>query len=86
MLRIPEDRGLFTRGTTVLLGLEPEPYRHAPSQINPMTSFSQSPEGWQLSQRVFIPVGGHPNRFGTSELFLRRLDQPTDLFRYSVGF
>lgn len=76
-----------------LMGLEPEPYEYLAAQVNPSGSFDVSPEGWELDSRVFnLAVSGPaPNpddppwpRF--QELFLRRLDQPALLFRYSAEY
>ncbi len=86
MLRIP-------RGG--LLGLEPEPYEYVAAQVNPFGPYDRSPEGWELDRRVVagLLVGNGPSQNpdeppwpDRQELFLRRLDQPTLLFRYAAGY
>jgi DNA-binding CsgD family transcriptional regulator len=83
-LDIPADRGLFTQDQSVHLGLEALPYDFVPTRVNSGTDteFGPSPVGWELNQRMMAAFGVHPNRFSTNELFLRRLDQPSLLFRY----
>ena len=84
VLRILSDTALFTLGETVLLGLEAMPYEYVPAQVVGQALFDPSPAGWEVSRRASLGFG--PNRYSTGDYFLRRLDQPALLFRYSAGF
>ena len=80
-LSLTSDTGL-QRGTT-LLGLEAEPYDYVPAQVDSFDKLTTSPAGWELVLRHVMNSRASPNRFGIHEVFLRRLDQPKRLFRYS---
>ncbi len=84
VLRILSDTALFTLGKTVLLGLEAMPYEYVPAQVTGQALFDPSPAGWEVSRRASLGFG--PNQYSTGDYFLRRLDQPALLFRYSAGF
>ena len=72
----------FQEGTT-LLGLEADPYQYVLAQVRPLGSWAASPYGWQIVARYVLNGRADPNRMGLHELFLRRLDKPALLFRYS---
>lgn len=86
MLEIPDSNALFDRGRTVLLGLEADPYEYIPEQVagNLNAAYEVRPDGWEVTFRRMQAFGAHPNRFSANEYFLRRMDMPSLLFRYSV--
>ena len=85
VLRIFAYTGQVTLEKTVLLGLEAMPYEYVPAQVG-VGSFDPSPVGWEVGGRASLGLGIRPIGYVTTEYFLRRLDQPALLFRYSAGF
>ena len=85
VLRIFAYTGQVTLEKTVLLGLEAMPYEYVPAQVD-VGSFDPSPVGWEVGGRASLGLGIRPIGYVTTEYFLRRLDQPALLFRYSAGF
>lgn len=82
MINVEED----TLKPVSFLGLEAEPYEYVPAQVRTGGPYSVSPVGWELSSGKSMAIFGGVNRFGTGEVYLRRLDQPSLLFRYSRSF
>jgi hypothetical protein len=72
----------FAHGGDGFLGLEAEPYAYVRAQLFDYITWDQAPEGWETTQRTVTNSRAHPNRMGTNELFLRRLDEPGLVFRY----
>jgi DNA-binding CsgD family transcriptional regulator len=72
-------------GGISVLGLEAIPYGYVAAQVDSM-AWEKSPPGWRLASRVVLFRRAHPNRFSVNEVFLRRLDRPDLLFRYSGMF
>ena len=67
------------------LGLEAEPYDYVPSQVVQSGQWQTSPLGWTVEHRPDIHWYMRRPYTPVTELFLRRLDEPSLLFRYSAG-
>ncbi len=85
VLRIFAYTGQVTLEKTVLLGLEAMPYEYVPAQVG-VGSYDPSPAGWEVGGRASLGFRSGPIGRVPTEQFLRRLDQPALLFRYSAGF
>ena len=85
VLRIFGYIGQETLEKTVLLGLEAMPYEYVPAQVF-VGSYDPSPVGWEVGGRASLGFRSGPIGRVPTEQFLRRLDQPALLFRYSAGF
>lgn len=73
----------------VRLGLEARPYPYVAAQVSGKLGQGRKPVGWELSERPPLYLGdifGVPQGvwLGPTELFLRRLDSPGQLFRYTI--